>query len=140
MPVKFLILGVLSIPLVAQVSPVPFTESKQSVRAFSAAGEITLPAVRLQVDVPNPAKKERGDLFVIYDPQTGLYAWRYHEIRSPSDSFDVVEPQIISVSKKGELWRLVLRNHWDQELILDSKFNHVSTRQLTLPKHSLTLA
>jgi hypothetical protein len=37
---------------------------------------------------------------------------------------------IVSVGREGENWRLVLRNRWDQEVILDSKFGLVSTKRL----------
>jgi hypothetical protein len=37
---------------------------------------------------------------------------------------------ITSVSKTGVNWRLVVRNRWDQEVILDSQFNLVSTQRL----------
>lgn len=35
-----------------------------------------------------------------------------------------------SISRQGDNWRLVAQNRWDQEIILDSKFNFVSTRRL----------
>jgi hypothetical protein len=41
---------------------------------------------------------------------------------------------IVSVSRQGGNWRLVLRNRWDHEVILDANFNLVSNRQLTTPK------
>lgn len=40
---------------------------------------------------------------------------------------------VVSISKQGDNWRLVLRNRWDVELILDSNFNAVSSKQLTVP-------
>jgi hypothetical protein len=40
---------------------------------------------------------------------------------------------VVSISKQGDNWRLVLRNRWDVEVILDQSFNAVSTRQLTMP-------
>jgi hypothetical protein len=40
---------------------------------------------------------------------------------------------IVSISQQGDNWRLVLRNRWDEEVILDSNFNAVSSRQLTAP-------
>lgn len=43
---------------------------------------------------------------------------------------------IASISKQGSNWRLVLRNRWDEEVILDQNFNLVSVQQLTLPKES----
>ncbi len=44
------------------------------------------------------------------------------------------QPQSInSISQQDGIWRLVLRARWDQEVILDSKFNLVSTRRLTPP-------
>ncbi len=41
--------------------------------------------------------------------------------------------KIASIGREGDNWRLVLRNRWDQEVILDSKFNLVSTRRLPAP-------
>jgi hypothetical protein len=41
---------------------------------------------------------------------------------------------ITSISKQGSNWRLVLRNNWDEEVILDQNFNLVSVNQLTQPK------
>jgi len=41
---------------------------------------------------------------------------------------------IVSISRDGENWRLVVRNRWDQEIILDSKFDLVSTRRLPTVK------
>jgi hypothetical protein len=40
---------------------------------------------------------------------------------------------IASISREGDNWRIVLRNRWDQEVILDSKFNLASTRRLPTP-------
>jgi hypothetical protein len=39
--------------------------------------------------------------------------------------------RITSVQKEQTGWRLVLRDHWDQELILDEFYSFVSTRRLT---------
>ena len=41
---------------------------------------------------------------------------------------------IVSIDKQANNWRLVLRNRWDQEVILDPSFKLVSTKQLTQPK------
>jgi hypothetical protein len=41
--------------------------------------------------------------------------------------------KIVSVSQEDDTWRLVLRNRWDQEVILDSKFKIASTRRLPDP-------
>jgi hypothetical protein len=41
---------------------------------------------------------------------------------------------IASVSRQGTNWRLVLRNRFDVEVILDQNFDLVSTQQLTQPK------
>ena len=38
--------------------------------------------------------------------------------------------KIVSVSKEGSQWRLVLRDHWDQEVILDDTYKFVDTRRL----------
>jgi hypothetical protein len=43
---------------------------------------------------------------------------------------------IASIGKQGSNWRLVLRNRWDEEVILDQNFNLVSAQQLTQPKQS----
>jgi hypothetical protein len=219
----------LCVPLVAEqsVSPVGFSESRHAIHAFSPSGEVTLPVVRVQLDIVYPrGKKERGDLVVVYDPQAGHYFWRYHPLDNPSDAasfldalesgaeaayagqaalFDFYIPgalyerehsgradslesaervsiaeiekglpilengynpgakeievavavgrefacppypdptsqacvfgvrSIASIRQEGDNWRLVLRNRWDQEVILDSKFNLVSTRRLTEP-------
>ena len=40
--------------------------------------------------------------------------------------------KLVSISKVGENWRIVARNRWDEEIILDSKFNLISTRPLAL--------
>jgi hypothetical protein len=45
---------------------------------------------------------------------------------------------IVSVSHEGENWRLVVRNRWDQEIILDSKFNLVSTQRLPLSEQGIS--
>jgi hypothetical protein len=37
----------------------------------------------------------------------------------------------VSIGKQGSNWRIVLRGRWDQEVILDSRFNPISTQQLT---------
>jgi hypothetical protein len=44
----------------------------------------------------------------------------------PSPRLDTIE----SISKEGGNWHLVLRNYWDQEVILDSAFKLVSTQRL----------
>jgi len=48
--------------------------------------------------------------------------------------------RIISVSKQGSNWRLVLRNRFDVEIILDQNFDPVSTRHLTEPPPSRPLS
>lgn len=42
--------------------------------------------------------------------------------------------RIVSIERDAENWRLVVRNRWDQEIILDSKFKLVSTQRLSEPK------
>ena len=37
--------------------------------------------------------------------------------------------KFVSISRDGDNWLLVVRNRWDQEVILDSKFNLVSTQR-----------
>lgn len=235
------LLALLSLPLMAQVSPVAPSESKDVVPAFDSSGAITLPAARLRVDIVYPhGKKESRELTVVYDPQnghylwhlaasnpnitneTGLYlnvikaqravafadstglvdfifsgapfvkAWKGHanslddavsaatnEIQQGLPAFEGggyhmdykflpvfglargfdarlpagynpipstfgCEPNraycptdsntIASVSKQGANWRLVLRNRWDEEVILDQNFDLVSMQQLTQPK------
>jgi hypothetical protein len=41
--------------------------------------------------------------------------------------------RIVSIRREAENWRLVLRNRWDQELILDPAFKVISTRRLPAP-------
>jgi hypothetical protein len=221
-----LFLALLCVPLMAEqsVSPVGFTESRHAIHAFSPSGEVTLPVVRVQLDIVYPrGKKERGDLVVVYDPQSGRYFWRYNPLNGPADTtsfldaleagaeaayagpdalvdfnmssslyekehrdkvdsmeaaerasiveierglpgfegagyhtdakalpiLNAIDPDffcaplprsaicrskgnhIVSISQEGDNWRFVFRNRWDQEMILDSKFNLVSTRRLT---------
>jgi hypothetical protein len=45
--------------------------------------------------------------------------------------FDI--KRIVSIGRDGDNWRLVIRNRWDQEVILDSQFKFVSTRRLPSP-------
>jgi hypothetical protein len=206
------------------VSKVAFTESKSSVRAFTPYGETTLPVVRVQLEIHTSAgKTERGNLVVVYDPDSGHYLWHntianhpgdtssfyadlesgaegvfagspglvsvympgpdlfIHEHNEHAENLDAAErasigdierqalvnnlygsdmkdvpvykamgrefacssergqedprcmfeaKSIVSVSREGENWRIVVHNRWDQEIILDSKFNLVSTKRL----------
>lgn len=48
----------------------------------------------------------------------------------PSPRADEIE----LISRESSGWRVILRNHWDQEVILDSALNLVSTRQLAPPR------
>ncbi len=219
----------MSVSLSAQqaVTPMAFSEARETVRAFSDFGETALSSLRVQVEVPVDGKKELGSVLVVYDPQSGRYLWRYRKLESPesADTFVIrlatqeaiyidagrlisfsevggltvteytertssldaartaafnyiqlghpvlgksgikavprpdptkltsarpavisrefycdpnradcpgaFQTTIVSVAKQGSNWRLVLRNRWDQEYILDSKFAFVSTRQLT---------
>jgi hypothetical protein len=41
---------------------------------------------------------------------------------------------IASIGRQGSNWRLVLRNRWDQEIILGSNFDLISTQRLPPPK------
>src|SRR5579862_8630574 len=75
-------------PLLAQqpISKVAFTESNHAIGGFSPYGEISLPGLRVQIDLRYPrGKSERGNLAVVYDPQTGHYFWRYSKVQSPKD-------------------------------------------------------
>jgi hypothetical protein len=212
------------IPLGAQqsVSTVPFSESKDVVRAFSSSGAITLPVARLQIDMTNHAtgKKVPWDLTVGYDSATAYYFWRFAPLTSPDQAggyiqalkshggtvysdatglyvfefpngfwlkiftsqatsldaaveasvndirqsppghFEGFRPldltkaitrdfsfaptevrqltsnEIVSIGKQGSNWQLVLRNRWDEEIILDRNFNLLSARQLTQPEQN----
>ena len=211
------------------VSEVAFSESQHTIRAFSESGEMTVPVVRVQLDVRYPVHKhERGDLIVVYDPASGHYLWRYTGVKGPNDdtsflhdleaeklavyvgseesvefhvgsslwvkahreraeslgaaeraSIDGIEhglgsyedrgfstdskaiplfraigmafacvesprdpgfsalcgwgAKIVLVRKDGDKWLLVLRNRWDQEVVLDKDFNLISTRRLEKP-------
>ena len=234
-PGDALLFASLCLPLMAQVSPVALSDSKDVVPAFSASGAITLPAAHLQLDVSyTSGKKERRDLVVVYDPQNGYYWWQLAAFPAPADGGGFIEAiksqkrivhanadgivefvfrsdlwvkvytsradsldaaagavmkevqqglaslergyqprtgpalqrwpwdykpvdlrgavplefscfpvrancaddltTIVSVVKQGGNWRLVLRNRWDQEVILDQNFSFLSTQQLTQPK------
>jgi hypothetical protein len=75
-----LLLILASIPMAAQVAPVPSSESKDVVPAFASSGAISLPAARLKVDVTYPnGRKEHCELTVLYHPRTGHYLWRHTE-------------------------------------------------------------
>ncbi len=41
---------------------------------------------------------------------------------------------IVSISHQDGNWRLVVRNRWDQEIILNSKFDLVGTQRLFGPR------
>jgi hypothetical protein len=235
MQMKPLPMMLLSLNLVAQVTPVTFSKSKDVVSAFSSSGVISLPSVSIQLDLSYPhGKKDRRSLSVVYDPQSRYYFWHisagpatsvkgdfadltksqkealYADSTgifaflltsdlwvkahtSQADGLDAAESTsidqiqqglsaleagyrprtgpsmpawpwdykpidvgtvlsvdfscsplrascqdtlntIVSVGKQGNHWRLVLRNRWDVEVILDQNFNLVSARQLTQPK------
>jgi hypothetical protein len=238
---KSLLLSLMGIPLLAQVSPVASSDSRDAIPAFASSGTVSLPAARLKVDIDYPhGKKDRRELTVVYDPTTGYYLWNVtnsnpnrpddvgvrltimkaqgtvefvdatglvqfdfgdglfvktwrgraasldaavsaatNEIRQdlatfegvgfhrdykfvpifgPMRGFDAKIPpgyrpiprefrceafnafcpsdnnRIVSVSKQGNNWRLVLRNRFDVEVILDQNFDLVSAQQLTQPK------
>jgi hypothetical protein len=240
---KSLLLSLVGIPLMAQVSPVALSDSKDVVPGFDSSGTITLQAARLKVDVAYPhGKQDRNELTVVYDSKTGHYLWHvaahnpnnpddaglyinvikkqravafadpaglvdfifggtifvkqwqghadnldsavtasvkeaqqglgvaeglgYHKdykfvpIAGPVTGFDAKVPPggfkpfpagftcepnrsafcptdnntIASISRQGTNWRLVLRNRFDVEVILDQNFDLVSVQQLTLPK------
>lgn len=210
------------------VSRVALSESHQGIHAFAPSGELTLSAVRTQLEIQHAAgRSERGNLVVVHDYRTGLFFWHFahdetgsylYQLQSgiaavyvtPSTVVDFNWPgpffakefttmadsseaaigvameeiegkirnnerrplqdyktvdlgpairdlqcgnfgdpdfigrcrsennRIVSVKQEGDNWRLILRNRWDQEVILDSKFNLVSTRRLpntNLPEH-----
>ena len=48
----------------------------------------------------------------------------------PSPAADKIE----LISREGSGWRIVLRNHWEQEVILDSALKLISTRQFAPPQ------
>jgi hypothetical protein len=67
-----LLLSLLGFSLMAQVTRVPLSESKELVPAFNSSGAITLPVADLQLDIVYPnGKRERCELTVVYDPETG---------------------------------------------------------------------
>ncbi len=222
--VPLLVLACLCLRADQSVSPVGFSDSAHSVSAFSPSGEVTLQAVRTQLDIRHAdGKNSKGDLTVIYDAQTGHYLWRFIPASHPGDktnfldalnfggavysgpdgisdfafgstvgifdsresagslaaaqrsaideilrrlpalekngydpgikavplyrqidngfACDPLEPRancgftghFISVDRIGENWRLVVRNRWDQEIILDNGLNLISTRRLPTP-------
>lgn len=236
-----LLVSFVSIPLLAQVSPVAFTDSKDTVPGLSSSGAISLPAARLKIDIDSPrGKKERRELTVVYESTSGYYLWnisnrnpnrpddvgvrlkimkdqgtvqfvdatgliqfafgdglavkmwrgragsldaavsasmndireglatfdglgfhrdyKFIPIFGPMIGFDAKVPpgykpvprefycapfnafcpsdnnRIVSITKQGTNWRLVLRNRFDVEVILDQNFDLVSAQQLTQPQ------
>jgi hypothetical protein len=82
---------------VGSVSPVAFTESKGSVRGFSAGGDVTLSTDQFRVDVQYPdGKTERSDVFVVYDPATGRYLWELSPVQPGG------EPWLTSAFQSGK--------------------------------------
>lgn len=215
------LLAFFGIPLIAEeaVSKVAFTESRHVIHAFSPSGEVTLPVVRVQMEIHYPGgKSQHGNVIVAHDPESGHYLWIYvpahhpgdtasfldavesggaavytapvglvlfnwpgalfvYEYTKKADNLDAAErasieeiqrglpvferrgfhmdykqvpvpfdtefdceplspicgPRIkkfVSISREGDNWRLVVRNRWDQEVILDSQFNLISTKRL----------
>lgn len=51
----------------------------------------------------------------------------------PPSSICLSVTKFASISRQGDNWQIVIQNRWDQEVILDSKFNFVSTKRLTEP-------
>jgi hypothetical protein len=217
------------------VSKVAFTESQDVIQAFSPSGEVTLPAIRVQLEIHHASgKSDRGDLAVVHDPENGHYFWLYtrakyagdttswlsllksksvgaavyaassglaffnmsgdlfaqerhvsaptlegaesasiEEIRRGLAVFEgngydpgltwvhvgraigkefACAPEIasdycgfgvrkfVSITREGDNWQLVVRNRWDQEIILDSKFGLVGTRRVPDPPKYQLLA
>jgi hypothetical protein len=84
-----LLVSLVSIPMLAQVSPVAFSDSRDIVPAFSPSGSISLPAALLKVDIDYPrGKKERRELTVVYEPTSGYYLWNISN-RNPNRPEDV---------------------------------------------------
>ncbi|HTQ57263.1 MAG TPA: hypothetical protein VMI94_22490 [Bryobacteraceae bacterium] len=77
MRARLILLALATGPLgVAQVTTVPFSESKDVVPAFDSSGAIALPVARLKIDVTyHGGKKERDETTVLWHPQTGHYLW-----------------------------------------------------------------
>jgi hypothetical protein len=239
---KYILVSLMSVSLLAQVSPVVLSQSTDVVPAFDSSGAVTLQAIRLKVDIayPHGKKSQRSELTVVYDPNSGRYLWnatnsnpngpddtgvrikamkalgtvvfadamalvqfdfgdglfvkawrgraasldaavststdeirqglatfegigfhrdyKFVPIFGPLVGFDTKVPagykpiprefrcepgnafcpsdnnRIVSVSKQGNNWRLVLRNRFDVEVILDQNFDLVSAQQLAQPK------
>jgi hypothetical protein len=53
---------------------------------------------------------------------------------APTGSICSGVDKVVSISRPGDNWRLVLRNRFDVEVILDARFNLVSTGRLTAPR------
>ncbi|HEV1284953.1 MAG TPA: hypothetical protein VNU44_06565 [Bryobacteraceae bacterium] len=69
------------------VSKVAFTESQDVIQAFSPSGEITLPVIRVQLEIHHASgKSERGDLVVVHDPVSGHYFWLYTRPNNAGDT------------------------------------------------------
>lgn len=68
------------------VSKLAFSETRSSVSVTTAQGEKNLQAATMQLSLPSWAGREwRGNLAVIYDPETKFYLWH---IRAFSGSFE----------------------------------------------------
>lgn len=64
---------------------VPLSETREVVPAFSASGEITLPAAHLQLEFAYAnGRKERRELLVVHDAREGHYLWDLEIFPSPS--------------------------------------------------------
>ena len=66
MRMKYLVPSLVVLPVMAQVSSVDFSDSKDAVPGFDSSGAVTFPAARLKVDIayPNAKKAERCELTV----------------------------------------------------------------------------
>jgi len=67
------------------VSRVAFTRSEHAIRAFSPWGQITLQAVRRQLEIRHAnGKLGYGDLTVVYDLPSSHYLWDLYRRRVPA--------------------------------------------------------
>lgn len=80
-----LMLTLVSVSLMAQVTPQASSESKDEISGIDSIGARTLTTSRLTLDVtyPRGKKQERLELTVVHDPKGGYYLW--HSINVNSD-------------------------------------------------------
>jgi hypothetical protein len=104
--------------------------------SFDAAARASAGEAQRELSVLQPGYFERGtgEHLKAVDVDSAL-AGGFRCLQYMDSTCRYQPTTIPSVEKQGTSWRLVLRNRWDQEIILDSKFNFVSTQRLPSPQN-----